>query len=75
MEFTELIKISRVDGVRLHRPFLPPAEMSLCITGHHLILSTSTTSEAAKPSNVEEILVRYRCFVMTILIVLTNFSA
>uniref|UniRef100_A0A0K2USV3 Myotubularin related protein 9 [Monodelphis domestica] n=2 Tax=Lepeophtheirus salmonis TaxID=72036 RepID=A0A0K2USV3_LEPSM len=39
MEFADLIKVSRVLKVILHRPFVCPSEMTLCITGHHLILS------------------------------------
>ena len=38
MEFSELIKVSAVESVLLHSPFLPVREMSLAITGHHLIL-------------------------------------
>uniref|UniRef100_A0A8C2NKR3 Myotubularin-related protein 9 n=1 Tax=Capra hircus TaxID=9925 RepID=A0A8C2NKR3_CAPHI len=40
MEFAELIKTPRVDNVVLHRPFYPPVEGTLCLTGHHLILSS-----------------------------------
>lgn len=40
MEFAELIKTPRVDGVVLHRPFMPVVEGTLCLTGHHLILSS-----------------------------------
>ncbi|XP_032877261.1 myotubularin-related protein 9 [Amblyraja radiata] len=40
MEFAELIKTPRVDGAFLHRPFLPRVEGTLCLTGHHLILSS-----------------------------------
>ncbi|TRY62491.1 hypothetical protein DNTS_033290, partial [Danionella cerebrum] len=40
MEFAELIKTPRVDGVVLHRPFMPKVEGTLCLTGHHLILSS-----------------------------------
>ena len=39
MEFSELIKISRVDNVLVHLPFQEPVVMSLGITGHHLILA------------------------------------
>ena len=39
MEFAELIKISRVDGVKVHQSFQVPTTMSLGITGHHLILT------------------------------------
>lgn len=40
MEFAELIKTPRADGVVLHRPFMPTVEGTLCLTGHHLILSS-----------------------------------
>ena len=40
MEFSELIKISRVDNVLVHLPFQDPVVMSLGITGHHLILAS-----------------------------------
>lgn len=40
MEFAELIKTPKVDGVILHRPFMPIVEGTLCLTGHHLILSS-----------------------------------
>ncbi|KAM4695211.1 myotubularin-related protein 9 [Discoglossus pictus] len=40
MEFAELIKTPRVDQVVLHRPFYRPVEGTLCLTGHHLILSS-----------------------------------
>lgn len=40
MEFAELIKTPTVDNVQLHRPFHPPVEGTLCLTGHHLILSS-----------------------------------
>ena len=39
MEFSELIKISRVDNVVVYKPFQEPTMMSLGITGHHLILA------------------------------------
>ncbi|XP_075057310.1 myotubularin-related protein 9 [Mixophyes fleayi] len=40
MEFAELIKTPRVDKVVLHRPFHPQVGGTLCLTGHHLILSS-----------------------------------
>ncbi|KAM7331006.1 LOW QUALITY PROTEIN: hypothetical protein ACRRTK_010195 [Alexandromys fortis] len=40
MEFAELIKTPRVDNVVLHRPFYPAVDGTLCLTGHHLILSS-----------------------------------
>ncbi|XP_041109282.1 myotubularin-related protein 9 isoform X2 [Polyodon spathula] len=44
MEFAELIKTPRVDNVVLHRPFMPRVEGTLCLTGHHLILSSRQDS-------------------------------
>lgn len=40
MEFAELIKTPKVDNVILHRPRHPPTEVVLCITSHHMILSS-----------------------------------
>jgi hypothetical protein len=40
MEFVELILIPKLDGVVMHGPFQKPVDGTLCITGHHLILST-----------------------------------
>ncbi|XP_008578088.1 PREDICTED: myotubularin-related protein 9 [Galeopterus variegatus] len=40
MEFAELIPTPRVDGVALHRPSHAAVEGTLCLTGHHLILSS-----------------------------------
>jgi myotubularin-related protein 9 len=39
MEFAEFIKTPMVDGVTLKKPFCKPVDGTLCITGHHLILS------------------------------------
>lgn len=39
MDLTELIQISRVQGVIVHRPFEIPDKYDLVITGHHMILS------------------------------------
>ncbi|XP_063863247.1 myotubularin-related protein 9-like isoform X1 [Scylla paramamosain] len=39
MEFAELIRISRCDRVMLHRPHHRVLDGTLCITGHHLIVS------------------------------------
>ncbi|KAK6489970.1 myotubularin-related protein 9-like [Huso huso] len=44
MEFAELIKTPRVDNVVLHRPFMSRVEGTLCLTGHHLILSSRQDS-------------------------------
>ncbi|XP_077990034.1 myotubularin-related protein 9-like [Glandiceps talaboti] len=48
MEFVELIKTPKVDGVILRLPFQEPVEGTLCLTGHHLILSS-------RKSNSEEL--------------------
>uniref|UniRef100_A0A8D2PZ54 MTMR6-9 GRAM domain-containing protein n=1 Tax=Varanus komodoensis TaxID=61221 RepID=A0A8D2PZ54_VARKO len=40
MEFAELIKTTRVDGVVLSCPGLKPVTGTLCTTSHHLLLSS-----------------------------------
>lgn len=40
MEFAELILIPKLDGVVLHSPLNESVDGTLCITGHHLILSS-----------------------------------
>lgn len=40
MDFAELIITPKLDGVILHNPFSEPIDGTLCITGHHMILST-----------------------------------
>ncbi len=40
MEFVEFIRTPMVDGVTLYRPNNMPVEGTLCVTGHHLILSS-----------------------------------
>ena len=42
MEFAEFIRTPMVDGVTLHRPHCKPISGTLCVTGHHLILSSRT---------------------------------
>lgn len=44
MEFAELIKISRIDHVRLRRPGKPPSEVTVAVTGHHTIFSNTEDS-------------------------------
>ena len=44
MEFAELIKAPKVDNVILHRPLYKPIEVVLCITSHHIILSSRSAS-------------------------------
>ncbi|XP_067014319.1 myotubularin-related protein 9 [Anabrus simplex] len=45
MEFAELILTPKLDGVVLHGPFMKPVDGTLCITGHHLILSSRKEGE------------------------------
>uniref|UniRef100_A0A8C8RKA4 Myotubularin phosphatase domain-containing protein n=1 Tax=Pelusios castaneus TaxID=367368 RepID=A0A8C8RKA4_9SAUR len=40
MEFAELIKIAKVENVQLSCPGLLPVKGTLCITSHHLLLSS-----------------------------------
>ncbi|XP_046393459.1 myotubularin-related protein 9 [Ischnura elegans] len=40
MEFAELILVPKLDGVIMHGPFHKAVDGTLCITGHHLILSS-----------------------------------
>uniref|UniRef100_A0A224XDV7 Putative phosphatidylinositol 3-phosphate 3-phosphatase myotubularin mtm1 n=1 Tax=Panstrongylus lignarius TaxID=156445 RepID=A0A224XDV7_9HEMI len=45
MEFAELILTPKLDGVILRSPLKEPVEGTLCITGHHIILSTRSDNE------------------------------
>lgn len=45
MEFAELILTPKLDGVVLKSPLKEPVEGTLCITGHHIILSTRSDNE------------------------------
>ena len=49
MEFAEFIKTPMVNRVTLFRANTTPVEGTLCITGHHLILSSRSDH------NVEEL--------------------
>ena len=40
MEFAEHIATPKLDGVILHSAFHDPVDGTLCVTGHHLILSS-----------------------------------
>lgn len=41
MEFVDCIRVSQVDRVIMHAcPYTPPVDGTLCITGHHIILSS-----------------------------------
>ncbi|XP_071959434.1 myotubularin-related protein 9-like isoform X1 [Antedon mediterranea] len=44
MEFVEFIKTPKVDNVVLHKRYQPRVEGTLCLTGHHLILSSRKTN-------------------------------
>lgn len=52
MEFAEHIATPKVDGVILHSPFHEPVDGTLCVTGHHLILSS-------RKEDVQELWVTY----------------
>ena len=54
MEFAEMIKISRVDNVRLRRPAEDSCEVTVAVTGHHLILSIQVVCGEAHDSNIEQ---------------------
>ncbi|KAB0798251.1 hypothetical protein PPYR_09244 [Photinus pyralis] len=45
MEFSELIRIPKLDDVVLHNAFHDPLDAMLCITSHHLILSSRKEHE------------------------------
>ncbi|XP_014244301.1 myotubularin-related protein 9 [Cimex lectularius] len=42
MEFADMIRIPKLDGVVMVAPCLKPIEGTLCITGHHMIFSART---------------------------------
>lgn len=44
MEFSELIKTPKLDGVKLIRPLHKPVDGTLCITSHHVLLSSRKSS-------------------------------
>ncbi|XP_074847586.1 myotubularin-related protein 9 isoform X1 [Carettochelys insculpta] len=72
MEFAELIKTPRADNVVLHRPFYPAVEGTLCLTGHHLILSSRRQDNAEElwllHSNIDSIEKRFIGSLGTIII-------
>ncbi|XP_054724545.1 myotubularin-related protein 9-like [Uloborus diversus] len=45
MEFADYISAPNTEGVVLHRPFHQPLEGTLCITGHHFIISSRENKE------------------------------
>ncbi|XP_009078783.1 PREDICTED: myotubularin-related protein 9 [Acanthisitta chloris] len=72
MEFAELIKTPRADNVVLHRPFHTAVEGTLCLTGHHLILSSRRQENAEElwllHSNIDSIEKRFLGSLGTIII-------
>ncbi|KAJ3633793.1 hypothetical protein MTP99_010718 [Tenebrio molitor] len=54
MEFAEHITTPKLDGVVLHSPFHDPIDGTLCVTGHHLILSS-------RKEDVQELWLLHQC--------------
>ncbi|XP_026481197.1 myotubularin-related protein 9-like [Ctenocephalides felis] len=54
MEFAEFISIPKLDGVILHSPFCTKFNGTLCITGHHIILSS-------RQEGAEELWILHKC--------------
>lgn len=54
MEFAELITTPKLDGVILHTQTSEPVDGTLCITGHHLILSS-------RREGVQELWLLHQC--------------
>lgn len=46
MEFVDHIATPKLDGVVFHSPFHDPVDGTLCITGHHIILSSRKEDDA-----------------------------
>jgi myotubularin-related protein 9 len=44
MEFSELIRTNRAQAELLQGPEAPPLRGTLCVTGHHLLLSPAPQS-------------------------------
>lgn len=65
MEFAELISTPKLDGVILHTTSNEPVDGTLCITGHHLILSS-------RREGVQELWVYCECFIF-VLVCIPNF--
>jgi len=56
MEFAEFIRTAQVEGVTLYQANQLPIKGTLCVTGHHLILSS-------RDNHIEELWVsNYCCF-------------
>ncbi|XP_017785758.1 PREDICTED: myotubularin-related protein 9 [Nicrophorus vespilloides] len=54
MEFADHIGTPKLDGVILHSPFHEPVDGTLCVSGHHLILSS-------RKEDVEELWLLHQC--------------
>lgn len=54
MEFAELITTPKLDGVILHTQMNEPVDGTLCITGHHIILSS-------RQEGVQELWLLHQC--------------
>ncbi|XP_063903027.1 myotubularin-related protein 9 [Zophobas morio] len=54
MEFAEHIATPKLDGVILHSAFHDPVDGTLCVTGHHLILSS-------RKEDVQELWLLHHC--------------
>ena len=52
MEFAEFIRTAQVEGVTLYQANQLPIKGTLCVTGHHLILSS-------RDNHIEELWVLY----------------
>lgn len=44
MEFSELIKVKKVNGVLFHEPFFEPHLVTMCITVHHIKFTPYTNT-------------------------------
>ena len=65
MEFADFIRIPCVDGVRLYELGSKPVEGTLCITGHHLILSS-------RQNQKEELWVSFYKFTVLVICILCH---
>jgi len=55
MEFAEFIRTAQVEGVTLYQANQLPIKGTLCVTGHHLILSS-------RDNHIEELwVICHRC--------------
>jgi hypothetical protein len=63
MEFAEFIRTAQVDGVTLYQANQMPIKGTLCVTGHHLILSS-------REDRIEELWVCINTWVMFLLVII-----